>query len=209
LGEDQSGNSNDWTSNNLAATDVVLDSPTNNFATLNPLDVYASDLPILAEGNLKVTVQQSGQVKSTFSVDSGQWYFEVLNSGDNNSVGIWLESTANSSTYGGNSVVRYAIGSVGAANDVFSFKLDVDSGTFEYAINGGSYTSTSFTPSGGYKVGITRWDIANKTDIFNFGQDSSFAGNKTAQGNTDANGIGDFYYAPPSGYLASMHTEST
>ena len=36
----------------------------------------------------------------------------------------------------------------------------------------------------------------------NFGQDSSFAGNETAQGNADANGIGDFYYAPPSGFLA-------
>jgi hypothetical protein len=36
----------------------------------------------------------------------------------------------------------------------------------------------------------------------NFGQDSSFAGQKTAQGNTDGNGIGDFYYAPPSGHLA-------
>jgi hypothetical protein len=36
----------------------------------------------------------------------------------------------------------------------------------------------------------------------NFGQDSSFAGNKTAQGNTDANGQGDFYYAPPAGFLA-------
>jgi hypothetical protein len=36
----------------------------------------------------------------------------------------------------------------------------------------------------------------------NYGADSSFAGNKTRQGNTDANGIGDFYYAPPAGYLA-------
>jgi len=39
-------------------------------------------------------------------------------------------------------------------------------------------------------------------DVLNFGQDSSFAGNKTRQGNTDANGIGDFYYTPPTGYLA-------
>ena len=38
--------------------------------------------------------------------------------------------------------------------------------------------------------------------VANFGQDSSFAGNKTAQGNADGNGIGDFYYEPPSGYLA-------
>ena len=36
----------------------------------------------------------------------------------------------------------------------------------------------------------------------NFGQDSSFLGVKTAQGNTDANGVGDFYYTPPDGALA-------
>jgi len=40
------------------------------------------------------------------------------------------------------------------------------------------------------------------TNVANFGADSSFAGNKTRQGNTDANGIGDFYYTPPTGYLA-------
>jgi hypothetical protein len=36
----------------------------------------------------------------------------------------------------------------------------------------------------------------------NFGQDGDFAGTVTAQGNADGNGYGDFYYAPPSGYLA-------
>lgn len=36
----------------------------------------------------------------------------------------------------------------------------------------------------------------------NFGQDSSFLGVKTAQGNTDANGVGDFYYTPPDNALA-------
>ena len=35
---DQSGNNNDWTSNNLTETDISVDSPTNNFATLNFLD---------------------------------------------------------------------------------------------------------------------------------------------------------------------------
>ena len=38
--------------------------------------------------------------------------------------------------------------------------------------------------------------------FINFGQDSSFAGEKAAQGNQDDNGCGDFYYAPPTGYLA-------
>jgi len=44
---------------------------------------------------------------------------------------------------------------------------------------------------------------SNKSSVtINFGQDSSFAGVTTAQGETDANGIGDFYYTVPSGYLA-------
>jgi hypothetical protein len=40
----------------------------------------------------------------------------------------------------------------------------------------------------------------------NFGQDSSFAGNETPQGNTDDNGVGDFYYAPPSGGFLALTT---
>ena len=39
-------------------------------------------------------------------------------------------------------------------------------------------------------------------DVHNFGQDSTFAGNLAAGGNADANGIGDFKYTVPSGYLA-------
>ena len=38
LGLDASGNGNNWTVNNLSITDQMLDSPTNNFCTLNPLD---------------------------------------------------------------------------------------------------------------------------------------------------------------------------
>ena len=38
LGDDSSGNTNDFTATNLVATDQVLDSPTNNFSTMNPLD---------------------------------------------------------------------------------------------------------------------------------------------------------------------------
>jgi hypothetical protein len=48
---DQSGNNNDWTSNNLTESDISVDSPTNNFATLNPLD-KDGDVTV-SEGNLK------------------------------------------------------------------------------------------------------------------------------------------------------------
>jgi hypothetical protein len=40
------------------------------------------------------------------------------------------------------------------------------------------------------------------SQTLNMGQDSSFAGTKTAQGNQDSNSIGDFYYEPPTGFLA-------
>jgi hypothetical protein len=38
LGDDQSGNGNDFTPTNLASTDQTTDTPTNNFCTLNFLD---------------------------------------------------------------------------------------------------------------------------------------------------------------------------
>jgi len=38
--------------------------------------------------------------------------------------------------------------------------------------------------------------------IANFGQDSTFSGLRPAGGNTDANNIGDFAYAPPAGFLS-------
>ena len=41
----------------------------------------------------------------------------------------------------------------------------------------------------------------NKSCWFNFGQDDTFGGSETSQGNTDGNGIGVFQYAPPSGFL--------
>ena len=40
------------------------------------------------------------------------------------------------------------------------------------------------------------------TQYWNFGQDGTFSGQQTAQGNSDANGVGNFYYAVPTGYLA-------
>ena len=49
LGDDSSGNNNDFTANNLVATDQVLDSPSNNFCVLNPIDTNTSGT--LSDGN--------------------------------------------------------------------------------------------------------------------------------------------------------------
>ena len=43
---------------------------------------------------------------------------------------------------------------------------------------------------------------SNSAAFLNFGQDGTFGGAISAGGNSDANGIGNFKYAVPSGYLA-------
>ena len=63
-------------------------------------------------------------------------------------------------------------------------------------VNAGSVTSKYQTWHFGTCIGN------NGTIIANFGQEGSFAGEETAQGNADSNGYGNFYYAPPSGFLA-------
>jgi hypothetical protein len=50
FGDDDSGEGNDWTVNNLVATDQMVDSPTNNFCTLNAVNKSSMTL---SEGNLK------------------------------------------------------------------------------------------------------------------------------------------------------------
>lgn len=78
LGTDSSGNGNNFTVNNLTSVDQTTDTPTNNFATLNPLDNYYAN-STFTEGNLK-TVQGGSTYAwnlSTIGVSSGKWYAEV------------------------------------------------------------------------------------------------------------------------------------
>ena len=90
---------------------------------------------------------------------------------------------------------------------VVSFRLDMDAGTLKYYTNNTLVHTDSTIPTDGTRIfpmnsntnsGVSRYNSI----VSNFGQDSSFAGNKTAQGNTDENGIGDFYYPVPSGFRA-------
>ncbi|BAQ91615.1 SPRY domain containing [uncultured Mediterranean phage uvMED] len=78
-------------------------------------------------------------------------------------------------------------------------QAEIEAGTSTNA-----FASGSEVPTGdGHYYGIYGNPHSTSTNIsFNFGQDSSFGGLETAQGNADGNGIGDFYYAPPSGFLA-------
>lgn len=122
LGKDYSGNSNNWTPNNLSVTagagnDSLVDTPTSygtdtgaggevrgNYCTLNPLSVTAGTF---TNGNLEYVGPSSfRRANGTTSVSSGKWYWEVTalaasrDSAYNNRYngwGIGLSTTFNSS----------------------------------------------------------------------------------------------------------------
>jgi len=77
LGNDANGGT-DFTESGLAATDQTTDTPTNNFATMNPLDNFYYGATF-SEGNLKLVQPSSTEcyITSTIAVSSGKWYWEI------------------------------------------------------------------------------------------------------------------------------------
>ena len=78
LGNDKNGGT-DLTEVNLAATDSATDSPTNNFATWNPL-AQTPQKGTIAEGNLEYDRSGSSDnwvtIASTIAATAGKWYYE-------------------------------------------------------------------------------------------------------------------------------------
>jgi hypothetical protein len=78
LGTDTSGNGNNWTVNGSPVQ--TIDTPTNNYCTLNPLNKTSSGTASLSNGNRTFT--ESGgankNCQSTIGFDptTGPWYFE-------------------------------------------------------------------------------------------------------------------------------------
>ena len=81
LGKDSSGNGNNFTPNNFSVTagvtnDSFEDTPTNNFATMNPLN-RGVDNPACSNGNLYWGGSTDHAIAATFAIpSSGKWYWE-------------------------------------------------------------------------------------------------------------------------------------
>ena len=216
LGEDSSGNSNTWSVQNLSDSgDQMLDTPTNNFATLNPLDEKGG--PTFSEGNLKVSVGDDFEGRGSIYVDAGKWYCEmaVVSIGNNGTLlGISVNNMEEINALAANNGVAYfssngnkyvqasgaSYGASYAAGDIIGVALDQDNHTVNFYKNNSAQGAITI-PTDSHTFSISNSGSASVV-VANFGQDSSFAGNKTAQGNTDGAGNGDFYYTPPSGFLA-------
>ncbi len=230
LGDDVSGNSNNFTENNITSADQAVDTPTNNFATLNPL--HATSYYTLKEGGTVLEPSQSGWGTgvSSIGVTSGKWYFEerstatdrttiygVVNESDvldlqgDKHVGDGVYSVG----FYGNSAQVFSNGSVIATyntfnqNQLVACALDLDNGKVYFAIQ--NTWQNSADPANG-TGGISL--PTGGSDTYFFGVNGYFSDNdvKTNHGGytiqtpdsaaSDANGYGTFEYAPPSGYYA-------
>jgi len=256
IGDDESANTNDFSVNGLTASDVVLDSPTNNFATLNPLaedDVNIKSGAVLSEGNLVTATAGFGSGsawgggQSTLAIPTDKKiYCEVLCSNQEgnywgagvsipelNANNTGVSNTGQISVYNRAAMVNgvetdygssAGLGGLGvsklAVDDILQIAVDGATGKVWFGRNGTYFKSPSTNNSGttgdpaagSNEIGtVTNTDGkplfiviigGSATCHINFGADSSFAGRKTAQGNADGEGFGDFYYTPPTGYLA-------
>jgi len=226
LGKDVSGNGNDYTANNLAATDQSTDTCTNNFATLNSL-ANLTGSPTYSEGNLKVAGDSSGNNnwQTTFVVSSGKWYWELkdLTSSPDGSLLFYDQSISSGSHPGYGFVLNTkkkvingsptgsAIGS-SAQNDIWSMALDLDNGKMFIARNG-TYLSSGDpangtnpfiqTSDGLPSEGVFGGHIYNGSMELNFGSPSF----SISSGNTDDNGYGNFEYDVPAGFY-SLNTKN-
>ncbi len=147
LGNDANGGT-DWDETNLAATDQSIDTCTNNFATMNVLQVDTANW-VFTEGNLHVAIPSSTNWKSifsTFGVANGKWYYEVKVSG-NFAVGIALMGgSADSHSY-----LNGSDSDGGGKTDVWRYRRN---GASAYYSTGSSSTSITPVPADNDIIGI-------------------------------------------------------
>ena len=165
LGNDANG-SNNFTVNNIAATDQATDTCTNNFSVLNPLDnPYPAQPATFSQGNLIGQSTESGFLSgaSTIGVSTGKWYAEFKLTAGNmglSTMGVITDPVDNLGTTaphdstkfygvrgngdkyqpGGTQTTNWA-GSY-TTNDIISLALDVDN-NYLYVAKNGQYADGS------------------------------------------------------------------
>jgi hypothetical protein len=182
LGQDSSGNANNWTPTNFSVTagignDSFVDSPTNgtpstggdvggvvrgNYCTLNSNSSFTT--VNLSNGNLEFTTSSSGVVaSSTFAPTTGKWYWEAQTSG-----GSTQAQAAMASTVTGTASLQYNFAANGT---VYGFEFDADAGIFLQTADGVNYNTIATGLTGvPYTPNFRSNGTASKTITVNFGQ---------------------------------------
>jgi len=151
LGNDVSGNNNDWTSSGLATNDQVTDTPTNNWCTLNYLNDMGSSKDY-QDGNLKLVFTPTGAWSGTFATfrvpQTLKWKWEQVPLQLNYSVMALALPSSNLISSGYNDAKNYCYTNDGGiryggvtqvsttawtVNDVVEVR--VDNGTVDFYLN--------------------------------------------------------------------------
>jgi len=230
MGNDVSGNNNDFTVGNLSTHDQMLDSPTNNFCTFTPLTGGTTNIDF-SEGNLKATTNDNIEgMMTTFGLPlGGKYYWEVTqtgwagSNGDDLRIGVNTLTQPDFQNNRGGSDTAYSLASYSGKKDILGTEtaygtavrtgnvigvaVDRVNHTIQFYNNGSGDGTFSIASTGDLFPWIgVGGGFNNSITLMNFGQDSSFAGQSGLDGSSanasDDNGIGDFYDTPPSGFLA-------
>jgi hypothetical protein len=222
LGDDVSGNGNDFTLNNIAAADQATDTPTNNFATLNPLWVWTYGMGI-SDGATKVanTVTAWGGAKGSIGVTNGKWYWEHSSFSGNDTffgiqnssgtaaqayeqaytVGLFMNATSDIYFYDPSGRTE-SFSFTFATADVWGIALDLDGNTISFYRNGSIVNSAvaldGIVGNGELFPFVSHYGSGLNSRI-NLG---GYTGSTISSAATDENGYGTFEYAPPTGYYA-------
>jgi hypothetical protein len=227
MGFDYSGNSNNFTANNIGSQDQSEDTCTNNFCTLNFNTAILQGNTGNTGGGFSggnLLRQGSGSSGNNGSAAAGtqginpfvdaKWYFEVestaANSGSGTDVGYgWIgESLMVSDSHANNNV--YAAGTIRYASQTAHSAGDIQSVLFEggttpvikfYRNNGLVHTAThgtDWTAKDEFMFPYVWVKGTSQEGVMNFG--NPIQENAVASPNTDPNGYGAFEFDTKSGY---------
>jgi hypothetical protein len=220
IGHDHSGNGNNFTATGFSTsgtgTDVMSDTPTTNWATLNPLDKKVSFSYAYEDGNLVHNMNSGGDGNFTtsagsVSVSTGKWYWEVtmehfaalgiLNSAVSleTNGGIFWNDSAGYVYYGGTAVkinngTQTSYGNTFGNGDIIGIAFDADAGKIWFAKN--NTWQASGDPAAGTNAAFTSIPTGSYRPAHGIYRDAS---TRKATFNF---GQRAFAYTPPTGYKA-------
>jgi hypothetical protein len=216
---DQSGNSNNFTVTAGTLTNTE-DNPSNNFATLNPLNNTQG--ATFSNGNTKaVNVQNDKYYTSTLAMPSGKYYWEVKPTtiGNRNGVGVTnVSRNFNSNSLTGTNYGYIQLGNNTAetngthtgtvptiSNDnIVCYAFDSSTNILYYSVDANLNTASAnkFTLASDEYIIFCKEDGGTVgTNEFNFGN-GYFGTTAVSSAGTNASSNGIFEYDVPTGYTA-------
>jgi hypothetical protein len=213
IGADTSGNDNHFSQTNVTpAVDRTTDTPTNNFCTFNPLKERPGEgYATFSEGNCKATGTSLFAYSSFVLPSSGKWYAEFKATAGSSTAYVALLDVDDYTTDGNTNRLFYrndgqkdtgsgasSYGNSWTTGDILSIAASVDDSEVTFYKNGvaqDSGTAISQTCANQYIIVAT---AGGWTFEANFGNPPF----TISSGNSDANGYGNFEYAPPANYYS-------